>query len=423
MKLNKIKLWHFILLVWSIILLLRFNILIDTAELFWYTIVLLLDNSNFFHAHLSFQLLDSLFALVMMLTIPFLFLSSKFRYTIFNIKLNFSRGFIVLLLYCFFVPTLITREHPDFQKNISEVKLLSPLSIIYQIQLKEKNNSSSESVEEKFLILKEKVLLKEFDENKIFVRNYSLQNSSYRFNLGEKQMSLPVEAVHRITSEIVLLGTDEFGRDIFSRLIFGARISVFIGFMATIISLILGLILGFFASTQYWIVTPILNRFADLFLAFPSIFFVILILALFGNNLLSVILVLGFSGWMSLYKIVNAEVASIKQKDFFITSKKIGLNDTDLLFKEILPVIMVPVTVNLVFQFSNIILAESALSFLGLGSGIEYPSWGSMIEKGQEYINVAWWMIIIPGVSLVLTLLSIHNIAKEVNKYFNPKIS
>lgn len=135
--------------------------------------------------------------------------------------------------------------------------------------------------------------------------------------------------------------------------------------MAVTISLILGLILGYIASTGNEIIAIALNRLTDLFLSFPSIFLVILVLALFGNNLFSVIMVLGFSGWMSLYKIVSSEVASVKQKDFFITSQKIGLSNSELLMKEIIPVIIIPVTVNLVFQFSNVILAESALSFLG----------------------------------------------------------
>ncbi|BDQ03857.1 ABC transporter permease [Ignavibacterium sp.] len=422
-KFNKIKLWHFVLFVWIILLIFRVDLLIQTVELFWLTVILIFKNFEFLSSHISFQLIDSLFALAVMFIIPSLLLSSKFRNKFLGAEINFSRCFIILLVYSFFVPTLITREHPDYQKNISEIKLLSPLSNIYQIELSTKDSPTSDSIEEKFLLVKEKVLLKEFDENKIFVRSYSLKQNSYRFNSGGGSTDLSVDKVKSIKSELVLLGTDEFGRDIFSRLIFGERISIFIGMMAVIISLLLGLVLGYIASTGNAIINTVLNRLTDLFLSFPSIFLVILVLALFGNNLLSVIVVLGFSGWMSLYKIVSSEVASVKQKDFFITAQKIGLSNSELLAKEIIPVIIIPVTVNLVFQFSNVILAESSLSFLGLGAGSEYPSWGAMIEKGQEYISEAWWMIFIPGIVLVLTLLSFHNIAKEVNKFFNPKIS
>lgn len=411
------------MLVWLLILILRFKLLIDTAALIWYSIILLFEDYKFISSHLNFVMVDSFLSLLIILLIPVFISNRKFRNKFLISGINFSKSFVVLLVYSFFVPSLITRVHPEFQKNISEIKLLHPLSIIYRIELKTNGQSSSASLKEKFLDLKEKVVLKEIDENKIFVKDYSVENHSYIINHNGDKKFIPSYSIKFLKSEIVFLGTDEFGRDIFSRLIFGARISVFVGMMAVIISLILGLILGYIASTGNAIVSTTLNRLTDLFLSFPSIFLVILVLALFGNNLFSVILVLGFSGWMSLFKIVSSEIAAIKQKDFFITSQKLGLSNAELLMKEIIPVIIIPVTVYLVFQFSNVILAESALSFLGLGAGSEYPSWGSMIEKGQEYIVDAWWMIFIPGSILVLTLLSFHNIAKEVNKFFNPKIS
>ncbi|MCL6493843.1 MAG: ABC transporter permease subunit [Ignavibacterium sp.] len=420
---KKLKIWHLVLALWIFLVLLRYELLFQSLQLFWLSAQLIFTDYDFISSHFNFQLFDSILSLLIMIAIPIALLLPKSRKKLFDYRLNVSNGFIVFLLFCFSVPTLFTRQHPDFQQNIGEIKLLPPLSTKYQIELVSNYKSSDISFRENFLAAKEKVILKEFDENKFFVREYSRKDNKLTFTQGLNKFSLPADSVKSIRSEINFLGTDEFGRDIFSRLIFGARISVFIGFMSVIISLILGLTLGFIAATGNSILSAILNRLTDLFLSFPSIFLVILILALFGNNLISVIIVLGFSGWMGLYKIVSAEVASIKRKDFFIASQKIGLSSTELLLKEVLPVIMVPVTVNLVFQFSNVILAESALSFLGLGAGNQYPSWGSMIEKGQEYINSAWWMIFIPGLVLVLTLLSIHNIAKELNKFFNPKIS
>jgi len=125
---------------------------------------------------------------------------------------------------------------------------------------------------------------------------------------------------------------------------------------------------------------------------------------------------------MSLFKIVRGEVASLKQKDYIQTAKLLGIKTNRILFKEILPVIIAPVIVNLIFQFSNVILAESALSYLGLGAGDSYSSWGAMIQSGQEYITKAWWMIIFPGVFLVVTLFSANYFGRRLNKFFNPRL-
>jgi peptide/nickel transport system permease protein len=160
----------------------------------------------------------------------------------------------------------------------------------------------------------------------------------------------------------------------------------------------------------------------DLFLTFPIIFLILLILSLFGNNIFAVIIVLGITGWMTLFKVVRSEVISIKNKDFFVTSKLLGLSNFQLLRKEIIPIILAPIIVNIVFQFASVILAESALSYLGLGVGMDYPSWGSMIEAGQEYLSKAWWMSFFPGLMLVLTLLSANNLGREINRIYNPRI-
>ncbi len=226
-----------------------------------------------------------------------------------------------------------------------------------------------------------------------------------------------------ITGKTFFLGTDEFGRDIFARLVYGSRISLLVGIGSVFLSLFIGLTLGFIAGYRGGIIDIVLSRVTDLFLAFPVIYLVILVLALFGSSLLSVIVVLGVSSWMSLFKIVKSEVLAIKQKDYLITAGLIGLSKKQLLLKEILPVIIAPVIVTLVLQFSNVVLAESALSYLGLGTGTSYPSWGAMISSGQEYIMKAWWMIIFPGLCLILTLLSVNSAGNRLNKVFNPRKS
>jgi peptide/nickel transport system permease protein len=189
-----------------------------------------------------------------------------------------------------------------------------------------------------------------------------------------------------------------------------------------LLSFIIGLLLG--AASGYFggMIDLTLNRLTDTFLSFPAIFLIIIILALFGNSMFAVIFVLGFSGWMSLFKIIRGEVISLKQKDFFITAQMVGLSKKQLLMKEVMPIILTPLVVNLIFLFGSVILAEAALSYLGLGTGSNHPSWGSMIDAGQNYLKDAWWMIFFPGMALIITLYSANDLGQKIKTHFNPQL-
>jgi peptide/nickel transport system permease protein len=333
---------------------------------------------------------------------------------------------LILLLIAFVFAPLITNENPDFQKNLGITRLLPPMSSVKVLHLNHQKNEIQSNVD-KFIQQKEKVVKNSFTDEFIYIDSLVLSKKIFYYQKSlakeiDKNDLLFANEEPVITSRLFILGTDEFGRDIFSRLVYGARISLSVGIGAVIISLIIGLFFGYLSGYVGGKFDIIFSRITDMFLSFPIIFLVILILALFGNTILSVIIVLGFSGWMSLFKIVKGEVISIKQKDYFISARLLGLSKTQLLLKEVLPVILIPVTVNVVFQFGNVVLAESALSYLGLGTGINFPSWGAMIESGQEYLSHAWWMIIFPGFMLVITLLTANNLGRELNKIYNPRV-
>ncbi len=419
-----LKVWHLIIFSFAVLFLLRFNFIINSVLLAIQTIRLIFVAPSFVLPQINFQFADPLVSSVLVIIIPIIILFNHGA-EFFEKKINFTSVVIVILSIFFFLAPLAAGTNPDFQKNLSVTKLLPPFSRVKILHLKSENGTVSDK--NYFFLLKKLVVKRSFDERLVFAD--SIVNSSnvicYQGGFAAKFPKEQVEFRQGkpvVSSRIFLLGTDEYGRDIFSRLIYGARISLFVGLGSVLVSLVLGISLGFAAGYPGGITDSLLSRVTDMFLAFPVIFFIILIIALFGNSIVSVIFVLGFSGWMSLFKIVRGEVISLKNKDYFITARLTGLTRTRLLTKEILPVIIAPVIVNLVFQYGNVILAEAALSYLGLGTGSSYPSWGAMIESGQSYLSQAWWMILFPGLALFFTLLAANNLGKEINTYFNPRL-
>lgn len=437
---SKIKIWHLLSFLILLLIIFRLEYLISLAGLYFEFIRLLLKQEPNIYGQIDFRFVDAFVSLVLIILLPIILLSVKKIKQWILTPLNLSETVIILLFICLLFAPLITKQNPNFQKNISVTKLLPPLSSVKYIELK--NFASKDASEiEKFISLKNSIIPESYNDDVIFIdslkvsmsvsQESSVKNTSsplvkYYQNGITKNISL-TELIEKngypiIKEKYFLFGSDEFGRDIFTRIVYGSRISLLVGFGSVLLSLIIGISFAFTAAQKGSFIDLMLSRLTDLFLAFPAIFLVILILALFGSNLISVIIVLGLTGWMSLFKIVKSEIASIKKKDYFISAELIGLKNKNLLIREILPVIIAPIIVNMIFQFSNVILAESALSYLGLGTGTSYPSWGAMIEAGQEYITKSWWMIFIPGFILIITLLSINNIGRKINKFYNPKI-
>jgi peptide/nickel transport system permease protein len=333
---------------------------------------------------------------------------------------------LAILIICFFFAPLITKQHPDFQKNISVTKLLPPFSSIDYMDLNEHTIDTPDNTNDLKKII-DKVIPKSYNENIIFIDSMGFNSSLKYYQAGvqyeiDKNNLKSFDTKPTIKSKLFLFGSDEYGRDVFSRIVYGSRISLLVGLGAVFVSFVLGLLFAFVAVERGGIINLFLSRLTDLFLAFPTIFLVILIIALFGSNIFSIIVVLGFSGWMSLFKISKSEMLSLKNKEYYLSAKLIGLKNIKLLKREILPAIIIPVSVNLIFQLSNVILAEASLSYLGLGTGTEYPSWGAMIEAGQKYITQSWWLIFLPGLVLVTSLLSINEVGRTINKKLNPAI-
>jgi peptide/nickel transport system permease protein len=424
--LTKLKIRHYLLFLWVVLIISRFKLICSGFYFLYKYIQLLYTDFNSAYNLTDVPQLDSTVSIILIIIIPIILLLFKKRIKFLNSRINFSGCFLMLLFFFFIYAPIITNENPEFQKNISVTRLLPPLSSVKVLHLKSENKVLGENIRD-FLMIRKEFVKNSFNESIIFVDSVGFYgNSIYQ---GSKVIDLKKDKLvlqdgkPYITHKIFIFGTDEYGRDIFSRVIYGTRISLVVGLGAVIFSLIIGLIFGFLAGYSGGYIDILFSRITDLFLTFPIIFLILLILSLFGNNIFAVIIILGVTGWMTLFKVVRSEVISIKNKDFFVTSRLLGLTNLQLLRKEIVPIILTSIIVNIVFQFASVILAESALSYLGLGVGMDYPSWGSMIEAGQEYLNKAWWMSFFPGALLVLTLLSANNFGREINRLYNPRIS
>ena len=423
----KIKLWHFIILILGVIILLNVGMLVNSIEMLWLFLVLLF--SDFKHAivQINISIIDYLISTFLIIIIPVFILIYNKQIKILQDKLTFIFAIMTLLLAVTIFAPLTASSNPNFQKDLRVTKLLTPFSTVQKLFLK-KNEIKQENNLDYFILKKDEVIKKSFSQDFIFVNSVKTSGSDVIYIQKNKEIKIEkdkilfVEGKPLIESKTFILGTDQYGRDILSRLIYGTRLSLFIGLGAVIVSFFIGIILGFIAGYAGGFFDSLLNRFTEMFLAFPILFLIIFIIAMFDSSVFSIILVLGASGWMSLFKIVRAEVIKLKTKDFFITAKLIGLSNYKLLTKEVLPNIISPVVVNLVFLYGNVILAEAALSFLGLGAGNNYPSWGGMIQAGQSYITIAWWMIVFPGLMLFITLLTANELGRKIEHHFNSRI-
>lgn len=423
---SHLKIFHWIIFLWLLTAILNYSLIADYLSLIVSYFRLIISDIKGVFTVLSFSLVDVFIStFIFIIVIPFIIIRKK-KFIFPENKLTFSFTVLITLCFIFLFAPVISDENPEFSKDLSVTRLLPPFSSVKIIKLRSDEESSSSEIEN-FRIKMNQIIKPSFDNNIIFADSVKIFQTVSYFQKGLANEINPEDLIFEngkplVENKIFILGTDEYGRDLFCRIIYGTRISLTVGAGAVLLSFFIGIILGFIAGYRGGLPDILLNRFTEIFLAFPAIYLVVLILALFGSSIFSVIIVLGISGWMSLFKIVKSEVVSIKQKDFFSTAELIGLSKTHLLTKEILPVIIVPVLVNLVFLFSNVVLAEAALSYLGLGTGNNYPSWGSMISSGQQYITKAWWLIAFPGTGLILTLFSINSSGRIIGKKLNPSL-
>ena len=218
-----------------------------------------------------------------------------------------------------------------------------------------------------------------------------------------------------------LFGTDEFGRDLFSRALYGARVSLSIGLLAMLLSKTIGTIYG--ASAAYFggIVDSVLMRLVDVVIAFPIFYLMLLLVGIFEANILLLVLILGLTSWPGTARYIRGEILSLKEQEFAESARAIGLPPHLIILRHLIPNALSPVLVSAALSVAGMIGAEAGLSFLGLGIRPPVPSWGNMVSGGQDALLVAWWVAFFPGALLTLTLVSFSLLADGLRDALDPK--
>ena len=218
-----------------------------------------------------------------------------------------------------------------------------------------------------------------------------------------------------------LFGTDEFGRDLFSRAMYGARVSLSIGLLAMLLSKTIGTVYGAIAAYFGGIVDSVLMRLVDVVIAFPTFYLMLLLVGVFEANILLLVLILGLASWPGTARYIRGEILSLKEQEFAESARAIGLPPHLVILRHLIPSALSPVLVSAALSVAGMIGAEAGLSFLGLGIRPPVPSWGNMVSDGQDAMLVAWWVAFFPGALLTLTLVSFSLLADGLRDALDPK--
>jgi peptide/nickel transport system permease protein len=253
-----------------------------------------------------------------------------------------------------------------------------------------------------------------FKEKNVPPLGFSIQQSLY---------DIPSDKF--ITTEIAgnrqhPLGTDDKGRDMLAMLVSGARVSLQVGLLATLIAIVIGTILGVVSAYRGGWVDNALMRFTDVMMTFPFFLLLVFIVFIFGPSLVFIILAIGLTGWTGTARLVRSDALSLRTREYITAARSLGVSDTRIVFRHLIPNVLSPVIVITTLSIPGVILAESALSFIGLGDPT-VTSWGVILQAGQRSLDTTWWVAVEPGIVLFLTVLAFNFLGDGLRDAFDPR--